>query len=130
MAHEAERTVLLWGTSSIMQQVQLYSCPVVQSHLWQEYLPSLLNNNKKSYEGRLRNSRMTLQREFSGHVLAFWKARYTVDLLCVVNVQEKNLHKICNKLFIEFNEVWKKPVSLKSFIEKFKNRRKMFQYKR
>lgn len=36
---------------------------------------------------------------------------------------EKKMHKICNTLFIEFNEVCKKPLGLKSFVEKLRNRR-------
>lgn len=100
-------TVWLWGTSSILQQVQLHSCLLIQSHLSGENGAALLNTPKKSHEGRLYNSRMTPQRQFSGHVFAFQKARYTfrvqeLDWFCVVSAQTKKRNKPFTKSATSF----------------------------
>lgn len=73
-----------------------------------------------------------LFREFSGHVLAFKNTRYTLRvagdrlILCARGARNKP-SQACNKLFIEFSAVWKKPPNLQGFVAKFENRRKMFR---
>lgn len=134
MAHEAKRTQLYF-------QVPASSCNKFNFTAAWLYKVTFDGNTSQAYSKKAvnadyTNSRTTLQRQFSGHILAFKKARYTLRvaggrlIFYGLGPRKKTLHKICNKFFIDINEVWKKPSNLKSFIEKFKNRRKMFQYKR
>lgn len=64
-------TIWLWGTSLILQQVQLHSCLLIQSHLWGEYGTSLLHTQKEALKADYTTLEWLLRDSFLAMYLLF-----------------------------------------------------------